>query len=216
MAARYLRHPPCGTRRHAVPRGARGAGWEHDAVLLQERCQIDISAPAGVPRAQRLPGGHSGRIEPRVRQGWMSFVSRERVSRHLVSQYMSGQDAQAHVSWTWKTTFNVPLVKFRKQFKAASRGLHIKTIVKHRDRLIRDEWVDVFDGKDTAAVRTRYEEERAWGGYEIPNLRGPSEKTVQDPEEPVWFGVHYTGRRWDGAGRLRPHSYGCGFTATSL
>ena len=47
--------------------------------------------------------------------------------------------------------------------------------------------------KDTAAVRARYEEERARDGYEIPDLRGPSEKTVQDPEEPVWFGVRYTG-----------------------
>ena len=46
-------------------------------------------------------------------------LSRGRVSRYLVSQYLSGQDAQAHVSWTWKTTFNVPIVKFWKQFKAA-------------------------------------------------------------------------------------------------
>ena len=69
-------------------------------------------------------------------------LSRGRVSRYLVSQYMSGQDAQAHVSWTWKTTFNVPIVKFWKQFKAASRGLHIKIIVKYWDRLIRDEVVE--------------------------------------------------------------------------
>jgi hypothetical protein len=39
-------------------------------------------------------------------------------------------------------------------------------------------WVDVFDVKDTAAVRARYEEERARGGYEIPDLRGLSEKTI--------------------------------------
>jgi hypothetical protein len=52
-------------------------------------------------------------------------LSRGRVSRYLISQYMAGQDAQAHVSWTWETTFNVPIVKFWKQFKAASRGLHI-------------------------------------------------------------------------------------------
>ena len=69
-------------------------------------------------------------------------LSRGRVSRYLVSQYMAGQDAQAHVSWTWKTTFNVPIVKFWKQFKAASRGLHIKNIVKYWDRLIRDETVE--------------------------------------------------------------------------
>jgi len=50
-------------------------------------------------------------------------------------------------------------------------------------------WLDVFDVKDTAAVRAGYEEERARGGYEIPDLRGPSEKTVQDPDEPVWFGA---------------------------
>jgi len=50
-------------------------------------------------------------------------------------------------------------------------------------------WVDVLDVKNTAAVRARYEEERARGGYEIPNLRGPSEKTVQDPDEPVWLGM---------------------------
>jgi len=50
-------------------------------------------------------------------------------------------------------------------------------------------WVDVFDVKDTAAVRARYEEERARGGYEIPDQRWPSEKTVQDLDEPVWFGV---------------------------
>ena len=53
-------------------------------------------------------------------------------------------------------------------------------------------WVDVFDVGDTAAVRARYEEERARGGSEIPDLRGPSEKTVQDPDEPVWFGVRHT------------------------
>jgi len=28
-------------------------------------------------------------------------------------------------------------------------------------------WVDVFDVKDTVAVRARYEEERVRGGYEI-------------------------------------------------
>ena len=50
-------------------------------------------------------------------------------------------------------------------------------------------WVDVFDVKDTAAVRIRYEEERARGEYEIPDLRKPSEKTVQDPDEPVWLEV---------------------------
>lgn len=49
-------------------------------------------------------------------------------------------------------------------------------------------WGDVFDVKDTAAVRARYEEERVRGRYEIPALRGLSEKTVQDPDEPVWFG----------------------------
>ena len=50
-------------------------------------------------------------------------------------------------------------------------------------------WVDVFDVKDTAMVRARYEEERALGGYEIPYLRGLSEKTIQDPDEPVWLRV---------------------------
>jgi len=43
-------------------------------------------------------------------------------------------------------------------------------------------WVDVFDVMDTVAVRGRYEEERARGGYEIPEQRGPSGKTVQDPD----------------------------------
>jgi hypothetical protein len=47
--------------------------------------------------------------------------------------------------------------------------------------------------RDTAMVRARYEEEQARGRYEIPELRGLSEKTVQDPDEPVWFGVRYTG-----------------------
>jgi hypothetical protein len=53
-------------------------------------------------------------------------------------------------------------------------------------------WVNVFDVKDTAAVRAKYEEERARGGYEIPDLRGLSEKTVQDPKEPVWLEVRHT------------------------
>jgi hypothetical protein len=48
-------------------------------------------------------------------------------------------------------------------------------------------WVDVFDVRDTAAVRVRNEEERARGGYEIPDLRGRSEKTVRDPDEMVWL-----------------------------
>ena len=50
-------------------------------------------------------------------------------------------------------------------------------------------WVDVFDVGDTAAVRARYEEERLRGGYEIPDLRGPSEKKVHDSDEPVWLGT---------------------------
>ena len=58
-------------------------------------------------------------------------------------------------------------------------------------------WVDVFDVKDTAAVRARYEEERARGGYEIPDLREPSEKTVRGPDEPSWLEVRLDkGRRW--------------------
>jgi len=52
-------------------------------------------------------------------------------------------------------------------------------------------WVDVFDVKDTAAVRAKYEEERARGGYEIPDLREASEKTVQDPDEPVRLEARY-------------------------
>jgi len=54
-------------------------------------------------------------------------------------------------------------------------------------------WVDVSDVQDTAAVRARYDEERARGGYEIPDLRRALEKTVQDPDEPFWLGVRYTG-----------------------
>jgi hypothetical protein len=50
-------------------------------------------------------------------------------------------------------------------------------------------WVDVFDVKDTAAVRAKYEEERARWRYEIPDLRGKSEKTVQDPDKPVRLGA---------------------------
>ena len=53
-------------------------------------------------------------------------------------------------------------------------------------------WVDTFDVKDTAVVRTRYEEERAKGGYEMPDLRGLLQKTVQDPNEPVWLGARHT------------------------
>ena len=34
-------------------------------------------------------------------------------------------------------------------------------------------WVDDVDVRDTAAVRARYEGERALGGYEIPDLQGP-------------------------------------------
>ena len=37
-------------------------------------------------------------------------------------------------------------------------------------------WVNIIDVKDTSAVRARYEEERARGGYEIPDLRGASER----------------------------------------
>jgi len=42
-------------------------------------------------------------------------------------------------------------------------------------------WVDIFDVADTAAVRARYDEERARGVYGIPGLRGASEKVDQDP-----------------------------------
>lgn len=44
-------------------------------------------------------------------------------------------------------------------------------------------WVEVSGVGDTAAVRARYEEERARGGYEIPELREASEKTDQCPDE---------------------------------
>ncbi len=37
-------------------------------------------------------------------------------------------------------------------------------------------WVNIIDVKDTSAVRARYEEERARGEYEIPDLRGASER----------------------------------------
>jgi len=50
-------------------------------------------------------------------------------------------------------------------------------------------WVDVLDVKNTAAVRARYEEERAREGYEIPELREASKKTVQGPDEPVRLGT---------------------------
>ena len=56
-------------------------------------------------------------------------------------------------------------------------------------------WVDVFDVGDTAAVKAKYEEERARGGYEIPNLRGLSEKTVEGHDMPIWLGVRYIGCR---------------------
>lgn len=52
-------------------------------------------------------------------------------------------------------------------------------------------WVDVFDVGDTAVVRARYEEERALASYEIPDLRGLSEKTVQDPDEAIRLGARY-------------------------
>ena len=52
-------------------------------------------------------------------------------------------------------------------------------------------WVDISDVADTAAVRAKYEEERAHGGYEIPDLRRLSEKTVQNPDEPDWIGATY-------------------------
>jgi hypothetical protein len=55
-------------------------------------------------------------------------------------------------------------------------------------------WVDVFDVKDTAAVRVRYEEERARGGYGIPELRGVSEKTVCDPNELVRLEPRHRGQ----------------------
>ena len=41
-------------------------------------------------------------------------------------------------------------------------------------------WVNIYDVRDTAAVRARYEEERAQGGYEIPDLRKTPKKKVQD------------------------------------
>lgn len=50
-------------------------------------------------------------------------------------------------------------------------------------------WVNISDVRDTAAVRAKYEEERVRGGYEIPDLRGTSKNTGQDPDEPVWFGA---------------------------
>jgi len=50
-------------------------------------------------------------------------------------------------------------------------------------------WVDVSDVKDTVAVRARYEEERARGGYEIPELRRQSEKIVQTYDEIDLFGA---------------------------
>jgi hypothetical protein len=50
-------------------------------------------------------------------------------------------------------------------------------------------WVDVFDVTDIVAVRARYEAERVKGGYEIPDLRGPTNKTDKDPDESLLFRV---------------------------
>jgi len=49
-------------------------------------------------------------------------------------------------------------------------------------------WVDISGVEDTAAVRSRYEEERARGGYEIPDLRRPSETAVQGRDKRVRLG----------------------------
>ena len=46
-------------------------------------------------------------------------------------------------------------------------------------------WMDIFGVEDTAAVRARYEEERARGGYEIPDRRGLSKTKGQGSDKPV-------------------------------
>ena len=69
--------------------------------------------------------------------------------------------------------------------------IEIATILDYFAYLRVMSWVDIFDVADTAAVRARYEEEQARGGYEIPDLRRPSGKTIQDPDEPVWIGAPY-------------------------
>lgn len=40
-------------------------------------------------------------------------------------------------------------------------------------------WMDIFDVRDTAVVRAKYEEERTRGGYEITDQYKLSENTVQ-------------------------------------
>jgi len=52
-------------------------------------------------------------------------------------------------------------------------------------------WVDIRDVKDTAAVKARYEDERARGGYEIPELRRQPEKKVRTYDGVDLFGAPY-------------------------
>lgn len=70
--------------------------------------------------------------------------SRGRLSRYMVSQYMSGQaGAGVRISWSWKTIFTVPLKAAWRAIKRASGCDHKRDLIALWERFLGGEMIDL-------------------------------------------------------------------------
>lgn len=75
-----------------------------------------------------------------ARYVWISRYrkgTRGRLSRYMVSQYMSGQaGAGVRISWSWKTTFTVPIKAAWRAIKRASPSSHKRDLIALWERFL--------------------------------------------------------------------------------
>jgi hypothetical protein len=90
-----------------------------------------------------------------------------RLSRYMVSQYMSGQKgAGVRISWSWKTTFTVPIRAAWRMFKRAWHGESFKGLIAAWERFLCGETVNVggyrFSLLAWKSLRVLIESEGGW------------------------------------------------------
>jgi hypothetical protein len=71
------------------------------------------------------------------------FVSRQKVSRYLVSQYFAGQIGNIRMGWSWKRTFNIPIARAWKLFCKLFRNRKFYVLLGKWQAFLRGENVDV-------------------------------------------------------------------------
>lgn len=74
------------------------------------------------------------------------YGSRGRLSRYMVSQYMSGQrGAGMRISWSWKATMGLPLKRAWRTFKVIVQGT-FRELLEKWEAFLRDEHVELREG----------------------------------------------------------------------